>query len=185
MSDRPVSVRTGAVPYTVSIHDGLHTWSGDTQLANGGGDAGPDPESQVLGALGACTAITVSMVAARKQWPLTAVHVHLHYTQCGAAGTAIAREVVLDGALDDEQRARLMEVADKCPIHRLLTGEVRIQTRLQAAGGGGDTAIGATDRRLPAVLEYGECEIGIGTGDRSAPIPGVRRGEPLLQRAQP
>ncbi|WP_372376243.1 OsmC family protein [Xanthomonas axonopodis pv. cajani] len=142
MSDRPVSVRTGAVPYTVSIHDGLHTWSGDTQLANGGGDAGPDPESQVLGALGACTAITMSMVAARKQWPLTAVHVHLHYTQRGAAGTAIAREMVLDGALDDEQRARLMEVADKCPIHRLLTGEVRIQTRLQAAGGGGDTAIG-------------------------------------------
>ncbi|WP_017166004.1 OsmC family protein [Xanthomonas phaseoli] len=134
MSDRPVSVRTGTVPYTVSIHDGLHTWSGDTQLANGGSDAGPDPESQVLGALGACTAITVSMVAARKQWPLTAVDV-------GAAGTAIAREVVLDGALDDEQRARLMEVADKCPIHRLLTGEVRIDSQLQAAGGGGATAI--------------------------------------------
>lgn len=52
MSDRPVSVRTGAVPYTVSIHDGLHTWGGDTQLANGGSDAGPDPGSQVLGALG-------------------------------------------------------------------------------------------------------------------------------------
>ncbi|UDI80963.1 osmotically inducible protein C [Xanthomonas citri pv. mangiferaeindicae] len=81
------------------------------------------------------------MVAARKQWPLTAVHVHLHYTQRGAAGTAITRDVVLDGALDDEQRARLMEVADKCPIHRLLTGEVRIETRLQAAGGGGDMAI--------------------------------------------
>ncbi|MGK9142851.1 OsmC family protein [Xanthomonas euvesicatoria] len=141
MSDRPVSVRTGTVPYTVSIHDGLHTWSGDTQPANGGSDAGPDPESQVLGALGACTAITVSMVAAHKQWPLTAVHVHLRYTQRGAAGTAIARAVVLDGALDDEQRARLMEVADKCPIHRLLTGEVRIETQLQAAGGGGDTAI--------------------------------------------
>lgn len=81
MSDRPITVSTGAVPYTVSIHDGQHTWSGDTQPAKGGADAGSDPESQVLGALGACTAITVSMVAARKQWPLTAVHVHLHDTR--------------------------------------------------------------------------------------------------------
>ncbi|PPU69280.1 OsmC family protein [Xanthomonas pisi] len=133
MSDRPVHVSTEAVPYTVSIHDGQHRWVGDTQPANGGTDAGPDPESQVLGALGACTAITVSMVAARKQWPLTAVHVHLHYTQRGAAGTDISREIVLEGALDDAQRARLMEVADKCPIHRLLTGEVRIASRLQTS----------------------------------------------------
>ncbi|MCE4372878.1 OsmC family protein [Xanthomonas hortorum] len=131
MSDIPVSVSTGAVPYTVSIHDGQHTWSGDTQPANGGADAGPDPESQVLGALGACTAITVSMVAARKQWPLTAVHVHLHYTQRGAAGTLITREIVLDGALDEDQRTRLLEVAEKCPIHRLLTGQVQIDSALQ------------------------------------------------------
>lgn len=122
MSDRPVSVSTGAVPYTVSIHDGQHTWSGDTLPANGGADAGPDPESQVLGALGACTAITVSMVAARKQWPLTAVHVHLHYSRRGAAGTVIAREIVLDGALDDDQRARLLgsgrQVPDPSPADR-------------------------------------------------------------------
>ncbi|MEA9589877.1 OsmC family protein [Xanthomonas sp. WHRI 10064A] len=140
MSDRPVHVSTEAVPYTVTIHDGQHRWVGDTQQANGGTDAGPDPESQVLGALGACTAITVSMVAARKQWPLTAVHVHLHYTQRGAAGTDISREIVLEGALDDAQRARLMEVADKCPIHRLLTGEVRISSRLQAAEAVGNPA---------------------------------------------
>ncbi|MCE4362933.1 OsmC family protein [Xanthomonas hortorum] len=131
MSDRPVSVSTGAVPYTVSIHDGRHTWNADTQPANGGADAGPDPESQVLGALGACTAITVSMVAARKQWPLTAVHVHLHYTQRGAAGTVIMREIVLDGALGEDQRTRLLEVAEKCPIHRLLTGQVQIDSQLQ------------------------------------------------------
>lgn len=81
------------------------------------------------------------MVAARKQWPLAAVHVHLHYTQRGAAGTTITLAIVLEGALDDDQRARLLEVAEKCPIHRLLTGEVRIATELQphalvdAAGG--------------------------------------------------
>ncbi len=131
MSDRPVSVSTGNVPYTVTIHDGQRRWLGDAQPVNGGADAGPDPQSQVLGALGACTAITVSIVAARKQWPLTGVHVHLYYTQRGAGGTEISREIVLDGALDDGRRARLMEVADKCPIHRLLTGEVGIATRLQ------------------------------------------------------
>ncbi|QBG99334.1 hypothetical protein EYC56_08090 [Xanthomonas oryzae] len=98
------------------MHDGQHTWSGHTPPANGGADAGPDPESPVLGAPGACTAITVSMVAARKQWPLTAVHVHLHDTH---AGTTITREIVLDGALDDEQRARLMEVADTGFFSRL------------------------------------------------------------------
>lgn len=59
------------------------------------------------------------MVAVRKQWPLTAVHVHLHDTQRGAAGMAITREIVLDGALDDEQRARLMEVADTGFFSRL------------------------------------------------------------------
>ncbi|MCC8535735.1 OsmC family protein [Xanthomonas codiaei] len=141
MSDRPVSVSTGSVPYTVTIHDGQHRWLGDAQPANGGADAGPDPESQVLGALGACTAITVSMVAARKQWPLTGVHVHLHYTQRGAGGTEIGREIVLDGALDDSQRARLMEVADKCPIHRLLTGEVRIATRPQIQAAADSAAV--------------------------------------------
>ncbi|QBG92736.1 hypothetical protein EYR26_15775 [Xanthomonas oryzae] len=101
------------------MHDGQHTWSGHTPPANGGADAGPDPESPVLCAPGACTAITVSLVAARKQWPLTAVHVHLHDTQRGAAGMAITREIVLDGALDDEQRARLIEVADTGFFSRL------------------------------------------------------------------
>ncbi|KAB7770162.1 OsmC family protein [Xanthomonas maliensis] len=141
MSDRPVRVVTGAVPYTVTIDDGQHQWQGDTQPANGGADAGPDPEAQVLGALGACTAITVSMVAARKQWPLTAVHVHLRYSERAGSVTTIERELVLEGALDDAQRTRLLEVAEKCPIHRLLTGEVRVATALQAP-----TISGASDR---------------------------------------
>ncbi|PPT94567.1 OsmC family protein [Xanthomonas arboricola] len=139
MSDGLVSVSTGNVPYTVTIHEGQHRWLGDAQPGSGGADAGPDPESQVLGALGACTAITVSMVAARRQWPLTGVHVHLHYTQRGAGGTQISREIVLEGALDDGRRARLMDVADKRPIHRLLTGEVRIDSRLRVASEPGDT----------------------------------------------
>ncbi len=126
-TDRAVTARSAGVPYVTQLSDGVHAWRSDTAPSNGGADAAPDPESLVLGALGACTAITVRMYAARKQWPLEAVDVRLHYTRRDATGTTIAREVVLTGALDDAQRARLLEIADKCPIHRLLTGEVVIE----------------------------------------------------------
>ncbi len=126
-TDRAVTARSAGVPYVTQLSDGVHAWRSDTAPSNGGADAAQDPESLVLGALGACTAITVRMYAARKQWPLEAVDVRLHYTRRDATGTTIAREVVLTGALDDAQRARLLEIADKCPIHRLLTGEVVIE----------------------------------------------------------
>jgi putative redox protein len=126
-NDRAVTARSAGVPYVTELSDGVHAWRSDTTPANGGADAAEDPESLVLGALGACTAITVRMYAARKQWPLDAVDVRLHYTRRDATGTTIAREVVLTGALDEAQRARLLEIADKCPIHRLLTGEVLIE----------------------------------------------------------
>ncbi|MDG2525580.1 OsmC family protein [Stenotrophomonas sp. HITSZ_GD] len=127
MADRQVIARSAGVPYLTELTDGVHFWRSDTAPANGGADAAEDPESLVLGALGACTAITVRMYAARKQWPLEAVDVRLHYTRRDGTGTTIAREVVLTGALDEAQRARLLEIADKCPIHRLLTGEVLIE----------------------------------------------------------
>lgn len=126
-TDRAVTARSAGVPYVTQLSDGVHAWRSDIAPWNGGADAAQDPESLVLGALGACTAITVRMYAARKQWPLEAVDVRLHYTRRDATGTTIAREVVLTGALDDAQRARLLEIADKCPIHRLLTGEVVIE----------------------------------------------------------
>lgn len=130
MTDSTITVATGDIPYLVTISDGRHQWHGDTVPDNGGGDAGPDPEAQVLGALGACTAITVSMFAARKQWPLEGVEVTLRYARRDAAGTAIERTLSLRGALDAAQRERLLEIAGKCPIHRLLTGEVAIATSL-------------------------------------------------------
>lgn len=128
--DRTVTARSGGAPYEVSLSDGQHAWTADTIEANGGADAGPDPEALVLGALGACTAITLRMFAARKQWPLQQVQVQLRYLRRDATGTAIERELLLEGALDPEQRQRLLEIAEKCPIHRLLTGEVTIATSL-------------------------------------------------------
>jgi putative redox protein len=125
-----VTARSDAAAYHVVIGDGRHEWAADTVPGNGGADSGPDPESLVLGALGACTAITLRMFAARKQWPLQGVEVQLRYSRRDAGGTAIERSIQLQGELDDTQRQKLLEIAEKCPIHRLLTGEVSIATGL-------------------------------------------------------
>ena len=110
----------------------------------GGSDSGPGPYDLLLAGLGACTAMTVRMYAERKKWPLENAHVTLrhakiHAEDCAACETKagkldrIERVIRLDGPLDVEQKARLMEIADKCPVHRTLTSEIRIETRMTDA----------------------------------------------------
>ena len=108
----------------------------DEPRALGGDDAGPDPYTLLLGALGACTAMTVQMYARRKGWPLQRVEVRLrhdrvHAEDCERLGDdcrmeRITRRFQLLGPLDDEQRARLKQVAARCPVHRTLTGQFEI-----------------------------------------------------------
>lgn len=131
-----VHASIGSTPYTVELSDNAgHRWLADEPEDLGGANAGPNPEHQLLAALGTCTAVTLTMYARRKQWPLTGVKVELAFNPDGkpAAGTDITRRVELLGDLDAEQRERLLQIANACPIHKALTGEVRIATSLTDA----------------------------------------------------
>lgn len=129
---------TGA--FAVSIQAGRHALIGDEPVAAGGDDLGPNPYELLLAALGGCTVMTLRMYARRKQWPLedtrvTLTHDKIHAADCEDCETKegkldrIERAIELVGPLDDAQRARLMEIADMCPVHRTLHSEVRVVTR--------------------------------------------------------
>jgi putative redox protein len=129
-----VSGSTGGVPYTVTLADNLaHRWLADEPASLGGANRGPTPHHLLLSSLGVCTAITLSMYAGRKGWALHGVDVELQFNPDGAppqGGSDIRRRVALRGALSAAQRERLLEIANACPIHRVLSGKIRIATAL-------------------------------------------------------
>jgi putative redox protein len=106
-------------------HD--HVLYADEPLALLGKNTGPGPTELVLMALGACTAITVRMYAARKEWTIDRIAVRLRWAP---EFTAIERDIEIDGPLDAEQRARLFAIAEKCPVHKILTGGVAVRSEL-------------------------------------------------------
>ena len=121
--------------YRITFTDDLgHAWCADEPAEIGGGNAAPTPERLVLAGLGACTAITLKMVATRRQMPLTGIQVELQLNPGGKpdAGNDIVRRVTVEGDLSDEQRAQLLKAANACPVHKLLTGEIRIHTEIGA-----------------------------------------------------
>lgn len=136
-----VVVRGAASGFGQDVVVGEHRLRADEPVAAGGGDTGPSPYDYLLVALGSCTSMTLAMYARRKQWPLEAVEVRLRHSRIHAADCAecetkegrldrIERDIVLSGPLDGEQRARLLEIADRCPVHRTLTAEIDIRSRL-------------------------------------------------------
>lgn len=123
------------------VQAGRHRLRADEPVAVGGDDSGPGPYDLLLAALGACTSMTVRMYAEQKKWPLRRVSVELKHDKVHAADCAecetregkldkIERVLTLEGELDDAQRQRLLEIANKCPVHRTLHSEVWVPTRL-------------------------------------------------------
>lgn len=109
------------------IDAGRHRLQADETEDNGGGDTGPTPHQLLLSALAACITLTLRLYARRKGWPLLKANVHLT-GEHKAGRYMIGRQVLLDGPLDATQRARLMEIAERCPVHRTLTGEIVVST---------------------------------------------------------
>ena len=137
-----VAVHGSAAGFAQEITAGRHRLTGDEPMSFGGTDTGPDPYGFLLAALGSCMSITVAMYARRKQWPLDAVTVRLRHSKihAGDCERCETPEALLDhidcdveftGALTEQQRVRMLEIADKCPVHRTLTSEIRIRTRLR------------------------------------------------------
>lgn len=125
-----VTAMLGPVPYRVTLSEGTHRWLADLALPETG-HAGPDPHELLLSSLGACTAITLGLYAQRKGWVIEETHVVLNILSEGGTPhtTRIERDIELLGALDHEQRLRLLDIANACPIHKLLRGTVDIETR--------------------------------------------------------
>lgn len=138
MTDNPTTtVESADGVYAQLIKARMHEWAAGEPVDIGGADNGPTPYELLLSALGACTSITLEMYAARKGWPLDKVHVTLEHSKEERAGEndgkpvdMIDRIVRLEGALDGEQRAKLIEIAEKCPVHRTLTNQINIDTLL-------------------------------------------------------
>lgn len=128
-----VNVAIGEVKYRTHIQTGKHSLVADEPVDLGGGDEGPGPTEYLLSSLGACTAITLRMYADRKEWPLEAVDVKLSLSQHKEGGnlsTTIQRNIELKGDLSSEQKERLMRIADKCPVHKILSNPIEIDSKL-------------------------------------------------------
>jgi uncharacterized OsmC-like protein len=137
-----VVIRGTGSGFAQEIVVGQHRFNADEPSSAGGTDTGPTPYELLLAALGACASLTIGMYARRKNWPLEAIVVRLShskvhaedcfgcYTEAGMLDR-IECELELQGSLTPEQRLRLFDIAEKCPVHRTLTSEIEIRSSLK------------------------------------------------------
>jgi len=142
--DQPglVIVRGAADGFVQEIIAGPHHLRSDEPTVVGGTDTGATPYDLLLAALGSCTSMTMAMYARRKQWPLERVtvrlrHSRVHVEDCATCETqnsrltVIDREIALEGSLDEAQRARILAIASRCPVHLTLSARIEIRTTLK------------------------------------------------------
>ena len=126
----------GAGRYQQNVLSGRHVLIADEPVHAGGDDAGLAPYDFLLAALGACTSMTLRMYAEHKELPLKRVHVDLRHEKIRAADqppdVRIERIITLEGDLTPEQRQRMLEIANKCPVYRTLTSNIQIESTITA-----------------------------------------------------
>ena len=135
-----VIVHGTAAGFAQEVKVGSHELFADEPVSYGGTETGPTPYDLLLAALGTCTSMTIGLYARKRQWPLENITVSLRHSKIHAADCdncetkegkvdRIERDIHLTGSLTDEQRVKLIEIADKCPVHQTLTSEINIKTR--------------------------------------------------------
>ena len=135
-----MTVHGNAGGFAQKVEVGSHKLNADEPASYGGTDTGASPYDLLLAALGSCTSMTIGLYARKRGWPLEDItislrHSKIHAKDCDDCETKegrvdrIWRDIHLTGALSDEQRTKLMEIADKCPVHQTLTSEINIKTR--------------------------------------------------------
>jgi putative redox protein len=141
MKEARVTVRGSGASFAQEIIAGTHHLRADEPPSAGGTDTGPTPYDLLLAALGACTSMTVAMYARRKSWPLEKIAVRLQHSRIYAKDCAdcetkevfldrIDRELEFTGPLTPEQRQKLLEIAERCPVHRTLMSQLNISSWL-------------------------------------------------------
>ncbi|MEO5583156.1 MAG: OsmC family protein [Saprospiraceae bacterium] len=126
---KTVKIESTDTPFRCVCSNGVHTWYADEPVSKEGLDTAPSPEELLLSAIGTCAIITLRMFANRKQWTIGKIYIDLSLEEIKTETGTINRiheTLTIDGPIDDEQFARLKSILPKCPVTKIVTGQVEI-----------------------------------------------------------